>query len=177
MGRQEKQEKLEKEKLEKEKLEKVKLEKEKQEKLDKEKQEKLEKAKLEKEKLEKEKQEKQEKLEKEEKEEKDRQTMLGLAKDSNTNHDEEIARGQQLTTIAAPTLATPFATVLTPQEIEEKLAAIQEEEETNEPIQDYLGGTGERKENRSLQQEQPSDSQPLILSFQDLMAREQALQA
>jgi len=31
--------------------------------------------------------------------------------------------------------------------------------------------------NRSLQQEQPSDSQPLILSFQDLMAREQALQA
>ena len=158
----------------------MKLEKEKQEKLDKEKKEKLEKAKLEKEKLEKEKlekQEKQEKLEKEEKEEKDRQTMLGLAKDSNTNHDEEIARGQQLATIAAPTLATPFATVLTPQEIEEKLAAIQEEEEKNEPIQDYLGGTGETKKNRSLQQEQPSDSQPLILSFQDLMAREQALQA
>jgi len=74
--------------------------------------------------------------EKKEKEEKDRQTMLGLAKDSNTNHDEALP------------LATPFATVLTPQEIEEKLAAIQEEEEKNEPIQDYLVGTGERKENR-----------------------------
>ena len=70
--------------------------------------------------------------------------MLGLAKDSNTNHDEEIARGQPLAT-SAPPLATPFATVLTPQEIEVKLAAIQEEEEKNEPIQDYFGGTGERK--------------------------------